>query len=395
MIPSESFDLASKNKRIERLDVLRGIAILGMLVANIPWHVGNSMSRVHDPDMTSVTAWLMQYLIFDQRFMPFFCFLFGASFYISSMKVKSFRSFKKQYLKRMSALMVIGIAHAYLVWPGDILITYAVCGSLLLLFYRCSITQMVFFGVLLKIIGLIFGEWPEVYSSTIKALLFSWWVDYGTQPSTITEAYSGSYSELFTYNAWRNQFLQWTALPYFRIWNALGLMLIGIALFRMQILQGNRSEKFYRNLIRTTLFIGTPLIIYGVLARVGVNPSVGPWLNFTHELPLHNITHRTGCLITSVSLIGLFHLHWNKMNAKALSALKHIGQMALTNYLLQSIVFLMIFHSFALIAFDTIDHDVMFLLVLGMWFINTVVSNWWMNRYRRGPVELIYRVLSK
>lgn len=65
-------------ERIHSLDFLRGIAILGMLVANIPWHAGDSMSRVIEPDVTSVGAWLLQYLVFDQRFLPIFCMLFGA-----------------------------------------------------------------------------------------------------------------------------------------------------------------------------------------------------------------------------------------------------------------------------------------------------------------------------
>ena len=62
----------SQANRIDALDFLRGAAILGMLVANVPWHTGNSMSRISDPDVASFTAWLFQYLIIDQRFMPIF-----------------------------------------------------------------------------------------------------------------------------------------------------------------------------------------------------------------------------------------------------------------------------------------------------------------------------------
>ena len=61
---------ATQAERIRSLDFLRGLAILGMLVANIPWHAGDSMSRVIDPDVTSVTAWFLQYLVFDRLVAP-------------------------------------------------------------------------------------------------------------------------------------------------------------------------------------------------------------------------------------------------------------------------------------------------------------------------------------
>ena len=381
--------------RIETLDFLRGIAILGMLVANIPWHVGNSMSRVFDPDYSSVSAWLLQYLVFDQRFMPIFCFLFGASYCILLNNSPSFQAFRIRYLKRMLVLLAIGVAHAYLLWPGDILITYAVCGPLLLLFHRCSIVQLITWGVIFKLVDLIFGEWPSAYSSTIEAALFSWWVDYGEAPSSAADAYAGSYSDLFAYNTWRNQFLQWTALPYFRIWNALGLMLIGMALFRMEILQGKRTAEFYRKMLKVSLLVGVPLIVYGVIARVGINTSVGPWFGFTDKLPLYNITFRTGCTVLSFSILAIIHLYWHGITSGVRVLIENVGRMALSYYLLQSLMFILVFHSLNLIAFDSIDHDVMFGLVLAMWFIHLAVSGWWLAKFKQGPVEGVYRVLSQ
>lgn len=108
--------LSDEKIRNETLDFLRGIAILGMLVANVPWHVGNSMSRVIEPSTSSITAWLIQYLVFDSRFLPIFCFLFGAGFWILLQRSETFRAFYPGYLKRMLVLFMIGVAHAYLLW---------------------------------------------------------------------------------------------------------------------------------------------------------------------------------------------------------------------------------------------------------------------------------------
>ncbi len=380
--------------RLHRLDFLRGIAILGMLVANVPWHVGNSMSRVIEADLTSVSAWIVQYLIFDSRFLPLFCFLFGASFLILRNKYVSFSDFRSYFLQRMIILFLLGVAHAYLLWPGDILITYSICGLLLLLFERCSAVQLIIWGILFKCVNLIFGQWPEVYDNTIRALLFSWWVDYGDSPMTISEAYAGSYLDLLEYNAWRNQFLQWTALPYFRIWNALGLMLVGMGLFRFGILQGERPAQFYRQLVLITSLIGIPLVIYGVFARIGMNPTVGPWLNFTTELPLHNITFRTGCTMLSISILSLVHLYWHKLAGWFRKTCEDVGRLALTNYLLQSLVLLVIFHSLKLLPFDQLDHDVMLLLVIAMWAVHIVFSSLWNKYYKQGPIESVYRYLA-
>ncbi|MEL7047273.1 MAG: DUF418 domain-containing protein, partial [Pseudomonadota bacterium] len=104
-----------------------------MLVANIPWHAGDSMSRVLDPDAASVLAWLVQYLIFDQRFLPLFCMLFGAGALLLASRPHASVPFAPFFLKRMLILFLIGVLHAYLLWPGDILITYAVCAPFLLL----------------------------------------------------------------------------------------------------------------------------------------------------------------------------------------------------------------------------------------------------------------------
>lgn len=164
---------AVKKNRIASLDFMRGIAILGMLVANIPWLAGNTMSRVYEADIASVTAWLLQYLVFDQRFLPIFCMLFGASIYLLSAGSRDDASFNRYFLRRMGALFVLGVAHAYLLWPGDILITYAVCGPLLLVFRKLDAWTLIAIGAALKGVNLAFGEWPELYAMSIERVLFS------------------------------------------------------------------------------------------------------------------------------------------------------------------------------------------------------------------------------
>jgi len=381
-------------ERIRSLDFLRGMAILGMLVANIPWHAGDSMSRVIDPDASSVAAWLLQYLVFDQRFMPIFGMLFGAGVLLLASRPSSPKPFAPFFLTRIFFLFLIGVAHAYLLWPGDILITYAVCSPFLLLVMNWSVSRLLAAGVLLKVIGLIIGQWPTVYESTLERVLFAWWVDYGEAPSTIAQAYAGSYAELFRYNAWRNQFIQWTALPHFRIWNALGFMLIGMALFKLGILQGARTPAFYRRLSLLALAVGTPFVVYGVVARIGVNPTVGPFLGFVTELPLRQVTFLTGCAICSMAVLGGAQLFYGRFAGPVTEPIERIGRMALTNYLMHSVLFLLVFHVFEALPFDSLDHDTLLALVVGTWVVQLAFSWVWLSRFRQGPVETLWRKLT-
>ncbi|MCC3861183.1 DUF418 domain-containing protein [Pseudemcibacter aquimaris] len=386
---------AVKDKnRILSLDFLRGVAVLGMLIANVPWHAGTSMSRVYDPDLTSTVAWLLQYLVFDQRFMPIFCMLFGASLYLLAGSDTHSSKFNRYYLRRMAILMVLGVAHAYLLWPGDILITYAVCGPFLLLFMNVRVSYLICFGVVFKLIDLAIGEWPGLYTSTIEQVLFSWWVDYGPAPSTAAEAYSGSYGDFLKYNTWRNQFIQWTALPNFRIWNALGFMLIGMALFKTGVLQGSKNTLYYRKMLMFSLLAGLPLLLYGIFARIGINETVGAYLGFTETLPLKNITFRTGCAILSFSVLSGLHLIYPTLSRTFATKIEAVGKMALTNYIFHSVLFVLIFHSFELIAFDTLDHDELFLIVVIVWIVQIIMSSLWLKNFKQGPLEAVWRKMA-
>ncbi len=219
-------------------------------------------------------------------------------------------------------------------------------------------------------------------------------MDYGEPPSTIVQAYAGSYADLFAYNAWRNQFLQWTALPYFRIWNAFGFMLIGMAIFRLGILQGERSTRFYRRFALWTLAISAPLVIYGTLARIGVNETVGPFLGYTKELGLRGVTFLSGCAIGSVFVLAASQLFYRRSNDRLRRPIEAVGRMALTNYVMHSLLFFVYFHVIKAAPFDSLDHDVLLLMTVCVWILQVGFSCSWLSRYQQGSLEGLWRRLS-
>jgi uncharacterized protein len=381
--------------RIDSLDFLRGTAVLGMLIANVPWHTGTSMSRMHEVDATSVLAWLLQYSVVDQRFMPVFAMLFGAGLLILAQGREAAPGFKSFFVRRMGLLFLIGLVHAYLIWPGDILLTYAICGPILLLFLRSGPATLFAVGVLLKILHIAILQWPAIYDQTLDRVLFAWWLEIGDPPMSEAAAYAGSYADLFAFNVWQNLHLQITAMFDWRIWDALGFMLIGMAFYRWGILQGTAPGKFYRRMLLIGLTVGLPTLIYGLLARIGASETVGPFLGWQVDWPLQGLAHNVGTGFTSIALLAALVLGFRDAgNAAWLSPIKAVGRMALTNYVMHSVIFLVIFAVFDWVPYDSLDPDDRLLWVLAIWAVQLVLSPVWLKLFGQGPLEGLWRRLA-
>jgi len=168
-------------------------------------------------------------------------------------------------------------------------------------------------------------------------------------------------------------------------------MLIGMGLFKLGVLQGDRPTTYYRRMILIALSLGAPLVVYGVVARIGINPTVGPYLGFTEQLPYRYVTFNIGCALTSFAVLGAGLLLHASNKARFAHAIECVGRMALTNYLMHSLIFVLLFHSAALLPFDQLDHDAMLLLVVGTWALQITMSMLWLRYFSQGPIETIWR----
>lgn len=382
-------------ERLESLDYLRGVAILGMLVANVPWHTGTSMSRVHEADWSSAAGWLFQYLVIDGRFMPIFCMLFGAGFLILAEGRERAPGFGLYVARRMGILFLIGLAHAYLLWPGDILLTYAICGLALLVFYRLGAGWLLALGIGFKLLHQAILQWPVIYDLAFDSWMFAWWLDIGDAPMSEAEAYAGSYADLLAYNAWRNQFIQWTAMPYFRIWNALGFMLIGMALYRWGVLQARLDNRVYRRMFWISILVGVPMLVYGLVGRVGGHDTLGPLFGHEQTLPQYAAILRLGSNVTAVSMLaGLILVFKANSDARWLGPVKAVGRMALTNYIMHSVIFLVIFAGFNAVPYDSLDPDDRLAWSLAIWVVQLTLSPFWLRLFKQGPLEKAWRLLA-
>lgn len=379
-------------RRLASLDLIRGFAILGMLWVNVPWHIGDSMSRVDPPTASNLAIWLGQYLLVSDKMQPIFAMLFGAGIALQFERAERRGTpYEPIFRRRMAWLFAIGVAHAYLIWPGDILITYSLCGVLIYRFRDWSFRRLVLVGAAIKGVNLVFLQWPDAYDATLYRLLFAWWFDAGPEPMSGVEAYAGSYRDLLRWNAWRNQTIQWTAMPYFRFWGSCGPMLIGMALIRLPLLRSDCSPRLCLRFAAIAAAIGLPPMLYGLLGKIGHNETVGPALGFTRELPLSTPAFAAGSFFVALVYLALAAAFAQRTTLLG-SSLAAVGRTALTNYIAQSVICLLLLR--AGVTWNTWDQSEQLRLTAVLWVVEPLASLAWLRVYSQGPLEWAWRRLA-
>jgi uncharacterized protein len=385
--------------RIVSIDVLRGFAVLGILAVNIQSFAMPDAALFNPTaygDLTGANRWVwyVTHVLFEQKFMTIFSMLFGAGILLMTGRVeaKGLRPASFHY-RRMAALFCFGLLHAYLVWTGDILVSYAMCGFLVYLFRHREPRSLAVWGIgfvaVASMLGLLFA-WSMPYWSaeSVEELERS----LSPSPETVTEiiaAYRGGYFSELAYrapNAFQSQtfvFLIWT------FWRAAGLMLIGMALFKQGVFSAARSSRFYAGLVIAAVLAGIPAVIYGT------------WRNFEAGWDLR-YTFFVGSqynywasILVSLGWVALVMLACKHGSARVFtSRLSAAGRMAFSNYLAQSLICTTIFYGRGLGLFGSVDRVAQALIVIGIWVVQLAVSPWWLARFRFGPCEWAWRSLT-
>jgi uncharacterized protein len=386
-------------ERIDSIDVLRGVAVLGILLMNI-----QSFSMIgaayFNPtaygDLTGVNwwVWVLCHIFADQKFMTIFSMLFGAGLVVSGERAaRTHRSWVLSHYRRMFALLLIGAGHAFFIWDGDILFLYALCGMVVVWCRRWRPTVLLIVGMLVVSVasgialyrGVMAPSWPEQDLDDI----YDW-----LQPSDEMIDW-----ELWTYQGpWTRQndnrfvvarhSLTWLNLEW-GIWRAGGLMLVGMALFKWGVFSAARSRQFYLNLVNAAVFLGVPLIVFGVVQYV------------RHDFdPLYILYFGIQFNYWGSVLVSLGHVAVVMMLCQAaagslpLRLLANVGRMALTNYLLESIICTFIFYGHGLGWIGQVSRLNQLRICVAVWLILIALSNLWLAKFRYGPFEWIWRCVT-
>ena len=384
--------------RIDSIDVLRGFALLGILVMNIqlfamPNAAYFNPTAYGDLNGANLYVWLGSRLLADQKFMTIFSMLFGAGIVLMATRAEGSGDAVRVHYRRMGWLAIIGLAHAHLLWAGDILVLYAVCGMLVYPLRRLSPGLLLVAGTATVAVasavyfvgGASMSYWPE---EVLTAFTQEW---QPAQPVIDPEvaAYRGGWLDQLPVRSTTALSFETVILLLWGVWRAGGLMLIGMALFKLGVFSASRSRRFYGGLIAAALLLGIPLEAYGVVLdfRYG---WVATWSFFQGEQ-----FNYWPSIAVSLGYVGLVMLACQSgALRRATRPFAAVGQMALTNYLLQTVICTTIFYGHGFGLFGSVDRLGQFGVVAAVCVVQLIASPLWLQRFRFGPAEWVWRSLT-
>lgn len=385
--------------RMDSLDVLRGFAVLGILVMNIQAFsmIGPAYDRptaYGDIQGGDYLAWLISHVLFSGKFMTIFTMLFGAGIVLMCGRREAVgRGSAGIHYRRMGVLLVFGLLHAYLLWHGDILLTYAMCGFWVYLCRNWRPSILIGIGLLLIAIppllscGLVWTMqfWP---ADEIKDFLFTW-TPAQERIDAETAAFLGGWWDQMGERANTALMIQTFAMVFWSSWMGTGLMCIGMALFKLEVFSAKRPVVFYLTMIVMALAVGVPTIFYGVHRSVEMNwhPKYAMFLGGQYNY--------LASTLVSLGWIALVMLVCKRRKWHGITRpFASVGRMALTNYLMQSVICTVIFYGHGFGMFGKVSRVGQLGFVLGVWVFQLIVSPIWLRYFRFGPLEWLWRSLT-
>jgi uncharacterized protein len=389
----------ASGERLETLDVLRGFALLGILAMNIramaaPFSAYMNPTSVFEYAGASRAAYVFTSVVFDLKMMGLFSMLFGAGVLLYAGKATETGAPPRGlWFRRMFWLLLIGLTHAYLIWNGDILVPYALCGILLLWWVRRLSPRLLAIGAVVMLavgVTLTMG-WASAWDSMpeadrVEALKFM--MPTPAQVSAELEQMHGGYFEVIAYRAPFVFMSQTLYFFVFFLWRCGGMMLLGMALYKSGFLDGRRSDRVYVATAAACLPVGLALAGYGVSELERARFAVP-------ERMILDVWNYVGAVFASVGYAAVLILIVKRGVLGAVRRrLAAVGQMALSNYLFQSIVTSIVFLGWGLGLAGRFDYAGQLIVVAAIWAIQLALSPVWLRRYRFGPAEWCWRSLT-
>ena len=383
----------SLNNRIHSLDLIRGFAVLGILIMNI-----TNFSHVNVAYMNpTIGAGLegynqyfhaFNYIFADTRFMSIFSILFGAGvvLFTNNAESKGKRA-GVLHFKRMFWLLFFGFVHAYLIWEGDILVTYAICGCLIFLFRKKTIRSLSILAVILFIVPITFNL-MTYYGLTMDELesTFAFFHPSTDQIATEIKIMQGSFIEQMPIRLENAIEFQTFVFLIETFWRTTSLMLLGMILYRKWVLSADKSISYYNKMILIGFGIGL------IVSLMGLNQSYDSEWSGAYVMSIGANYKIISGLFMAIGYIGLVIWCFKKGIFKKLqNRLQATGRMAFTNYIGMSIICTLIFNGHGLGLYGTLDRLQQFLIVVAIWVLILIVSPLVLKKYKFGPLERLWR----
>lgn len=369
----------NKRNRIESVDALRGFALLGIIIANIPYPMNSAISGELDSLMT-----FLFHVLVDKKFITIFSILFGFGFYIQMKRAEEKNiDFQKYFVIRMLLLFGIGSLHAFLVWNGDIIRAYALGGLLLLLIRNMPVKKLLFGAILFNVfltgaiyIGLTSFGWGS-YNYNFKL----------AQEIPVTTSFFRYLKLNFIFDPWINFYRDMPLTIVFTFGN----MLIGFVLGKINFF---RSPEKFKNLSIWLITLG---LTFGVAASfIYYKVTIGD-IELDYALLWIPFVIVAGMVLQSLFYIAIFiKLYEKRVFNKVLRFFNPVGRAALSNYILQSFLYLFVFyHCFHLFRlFGKLTNFQTWMFAIGFYAVQTVITHFYLKRFNQGPLEFIWKKIA-
>ncbi len=386
-------------ERLETLDVLRGFALLGILAMNIramaaPFGTYVYPYALFDYAGVNRAAYLFTSVVFDLKMMGLFSMLFGAGVLLYAAKpTETGRPPRGLWFRRMFWLLVIGLVHAYLIWDGDILVPYALCGLVLLWWVRRLPAWILVIGAAVFLVigalgsvgfGLSWGQMEEAERAEQAAFMMPSHAQATEQLIPMLGSYWDTVSHRVPFVL---KFQTFFFLMFF-LWRCGGMMMLGMALYKWGFLDGRRSARVYALTAAGCILPGLLLAWRGTQHLERIRFAMP-------ERAFADMWNYVGAVFASVGYAALLIL-LVKLNAMGFlrRALAAVGRMAFTNYLMQSILTAVLFLGAGFGLAGELDYAEQLIVVGAIWAAELIWSPVWLSRYRFGPFEWVWRSLT-
>jgi uncharacterized protein len=402
----------SAHERIASIDVLRGVALLGILSINI-WGFALPDLAFSDPSAVGGSSpinkgvWAFFHLLCEQKMMSLFSMLFGAGLVVMVQRSDARgTSLTGIYYRRICWLLVFGLLHAFLLWDGDILVPYALCGFVLYPFRRLRPGLQILLGALVFLsqvpltVGLGLGEvrlqqmtGPNNDRGTEEQRELRRNLEAELFPShdidEEIERHQQGYAAQLGVRAEDNLGGEIAGFIFWSGPRAGGLMLIGMGLMQLRIFAAERSFRFYARLAVLGYLLGLPLVGYGIYDMTSHDFDV------LRQYLWSGHFNYVGSLFVALGHAGVVMLICKAGLLSWLTArLAAVGRMALSNYLMQSILCTTLFEGWGFGLFGQLDRTGLLGVVAAIWLIQLTVSPLWLRYFRFGPMEWLWRSLT-
>ncbi len=346
-------------------------------------------------------VWLTGYFLFDEKMITLFSMLFGAGLVLGTDRAEqSGRAPSAFFYRRAATLLLIGLAHAYLLWEGDILVTYALCSLAIYPLRRKSPRKLLLIAALLWLIvlPLQIGFAEAVNQSRLaatgsgqaelwKGMRMSFQPTEAEIERQIAERLSESYPQSIVRRAPEALSVHTVLFAASLFWTVSARMLVGMALMKLGFFSSAWQNSDYLRMAIGGYAVGMPIV------------AIAAYLQIQHGFDIVFLFGRTFLLNAFGSIfVALGHaslLLWLRQRATVgLARLAAVGRMALSNYLMHSLICTFLFYSYGLGLFGGLNKVELFGVVLAIWAVQLWYSPIWLRYFRFGPAEWLWRTLA-